>query len=81
VKSIFGLNAEADYSKYRWKWWATPFVFVFLEIRSLLDCPFCIGYHLGWLICFFMWDFSLIESLIYGAITLIFVEIYRKATL
>lgn len=81
IKAIFGLNAEADYSKYKWKWWATPFVFVFLELRALLDCPFCLSFWLGLTINLTLWDLTLLQSVVYALLCLPLVEVYRKLTL
>jgi len=81
IKTLIGLGAENDYTKYKWKWWFLPIALIWLELRELLNCPYCIGYHLGWITCYFMFDITIWQSLLYGALVIVFVELYRKLTI
>ena len=81
IKSWFGLDAEQDFNKYKWKYWFIPILFLWVELRALLNCPFCTAYHMGWTIAYFMYDYTLLQSLLIGAITIGFVDLYRKISL
>jgi hypothetical protein len=65
----------------KWRWWFKPIGFIIDEVREMLSCPYCLSFHLGWLICYFIIGLPLIQALIYGAIAIIFVELYRKISL
>lgn len=81
IKSIFGLHAEMDFRAYKWKWWFIPFLFLWVELRALLNCPFCISVWLGTIVSYFYLDYPFIESFMYSMLCIAFVGIYRKLTL
>ncbi len=65
----------------KFKFWFKPIGWLFKEFRELINCPFCLSYHLSWLTSYLVYDFSLIQSIILGGITVFFVDVYRKITL
>ena len=79
LKLLIGLGEQSKLPK--WKPFMKPIGWLWKELHFMINCPYCSGYHLGWTITYFMFGFTLIQSLIYGAIVIIFVELYRKATL
>ena len=81
IKDLLGLSAEKDYSKFRWKPWVKPLMFVWLELRALLNCPFCISFWLGLLINLLLWQFTIPFAIIYAMLAVFFVELYRKLTI
>lgn len=64
--------------KTKYKWWFRPIVFIWQELQDLLDCPFCISFHLGWIVTYFYFHQDIITALLYGTIAVLFVELYQK---
>lgn len=81
IKYILGLNPEADYSQYKWKSWALPFVWAFLEFRALINCPYCIGWWLGFFTNILFFSFEFWQSFLLAPIVILFVHLYQKITL
>ena len=79
IKGWFGLD-DRDRKPVKWRWFAKPFVWLWTELRSLLNCPYCLSFWLGLLVCFFQ-GLVLWQSVFYAALCIVFVEVYRKLTL
>ena len=47
-------------------------------ISEMLDCPFCIGFHFGWLINYFVLDMPILQALLLAPIVLVFVGILDR---
>lgn len=69
-------------------WYLQPFRviiqtigFIMNEIQLLVNCPFCVAFHLGWIINIFMFQMQIIPSIILGTFCLGMVFMWRKITL
>ena len=65
-----------------------PLIFIFILIicihhflSELLDCPYCLSFHIMWMLCFFFLGLPIITSLVFGSLGILgvyFIEALRK---
>ena len=67
---------------HKWFWICLPlllivmlFSTVMLFLTEMLDCDRCTGFHLEWMMLFFILKYSIIESLVLAPIGIIFIYI------
>jgi len=77
-KAMIGLD-DRDRKPKRYKWWEKPIVFLWNELRELLNCPFCMSFWLGLFVA--MHYYHDWRAVFIAPITILFVEFYRKLTL
>ena len=50
-------------------------------LSELLDCPYCLSFHIMWMLCFFFLGLPIITSLVFGSLGILgvyFIEALRK---
>lgn len=58
-----------------------PLSFILEELRYLLNCPFCLSYHIGWISCYMLFNLDIYSSLFFGFLPMLFVYLYRGITI
>ena len=69
----------------RWFFPLIPFItlvvlfsWVMVFLSSMMDCDRCLGYHLGWLMLYFFFGYTIIQSLLFAPLVILWVYIIEK---
>ena len=80
LKALVGLSpVDEDAPKKKWKWFAKPFVWLWNELRELVNCPFCMSFWIGLFVALHYYQDW--KAILVAALTVLFVDLYRKLTL
>jgi hypothetical protein len=66
---VWLLLSDTQNRKWRWGW---------QKVRELANCPYCLGFHLGWITNLCYWHMSFGQALLFAPLVLIMVDVIRK---
>jgi hypothetical protein len=49
-----------------------------LFMTNLFDCEYCLGYHLGWITLFFVFQYSIVMALLFAPLVLVWLHVINR---
>ena len=79
IKQLVGLT-EPKENKRKWKWWIKPVAWIIYELRTLFQCPYCLSLWTCGAINYWLFNYDLLHSALYGLLGLAYVHVWEKMT-